>query len=243
MQQRLKDMDIKRVRKDYPQINYVDSKGVQWIELNRGCLRGCPFCYSDPNFKEFSIPKIESNKVQIIGEGFLYDSRFIYLLETLSKIKFNNKVIYYGFSQGLDYRLFIPFLEVLLSKGRFGLINSKGNWVKGIRLSWDLGLNQSNKLSMILKRLENVNYKLKNIIIFVLTNWKIDYNTCLKKLDQIKKWGVRIDDCTWDTTKKNFIPLYWNVKDYKDFRSKCRKHNQLIAFNGYDPEIKKRENK
>jgi len=30
-----------RVRKDYPQVDYIDSNEVQWIELNRGCKRQC----------------------------------------------------------------------------------------------------------------------------------------------------------------------------------------------------------
>ena len=73
IQKRLKPLSIQRKRKDYPQINYIDDNGVQWIELNRGCKRQCPFCHADPNYKMFDVPEIISNKVQIIGEGILYD--------------------------------------------------------------------------------------------------------------------------------------------------------------------------
>ena len=108
-----------------------------------------------------------------------------------------------------------------------------------MRLAWDLGLKQEKPLYEVVEMFEKVNYQRSSMIIFVLVNWKITYETCLQKFDIIKSWGIRIDDCTWDTTKKNFIPLHWSVKDYKDFRKKCRKHNQLITFNGYDPEQKR----
>ena len=52
-----------RKRVDYPQIDRIDKNDVQWIELNRGCKRGCSFCYADPNYKTFECPEIRSNVV------------------------------------------------------------------------------------------------------------------------------------------------------------------------------------
>lgn len=71
---------------------------------------------------------------------------------------------------------------------------------------------------------------------FVLVNWKIDYETCIYKLIKLKEWGCKIDDCYYDTTKREMLPLHWTKEQMKNFRRKARKHNQLILFDGYDPE-------
>lgn len=228
----------KRERIEYPQINRIDSKGIQWIEINRGCKRQCIFCYADPNFKAFNIPKIESNIVQIIGEGILYDPKMEEKIIELGNQRVNNKVVYYGLSQGIDFRLSTKEIAELLSKNRFGIINNKGRWYKGIRFAWDLGLNYKELTENTIELLESVGYKRRYIQVFILTNWKISYEICLKKLEKLQEWGVKIDDCTYNTTKRQMNPIYWNKEQLKDFRKKCRKHNQLINFNGYDPERK-----
>ena len=73
--------------------------------------------------------------------------------------------------------------------------------------------------------LVDVGFHKKAIMIHVLVNWKINYEFCLYKLSQIKKWGVMIDDCTWDCTKRLFIPQYWDYPEYRKFRARCRSHN------------------
>lgn len=139
MQERLEPLIKSRVRPDYPQVNRIDDNNVQWIEVNRGCKRGCEYCYADPNYKTFPIPKIEKNTVQIIGEGFLYDPNVIKKIKALGKIKIRSKVVYYGLSQGIDYRLLTEEIAELLYKYRFGLINNKGKWYRGLRIAWDWG--------------------------------------------------------------------------------------------------------
>lgn len=238
MQTRLKSLNIERKRKNYPQVDYIDNNGVQWIELNRGCRRQCSFCYADPNFKEFPIPKIRSNKVQIIGEGFLYDSRLPTLIDILP-YKYNGKIVYYGFSQGLDYHGLSKSMIDLLSQAHCGLITNKGRWKKGMRIAWDWGKEKEDEIYRTLKRLDRFGYKRKDIIIFVLVNWKIDFKTCLYKLKRFKEWGVMIDDCTWDCTKTLFIPQYWDYPEYRKFRAMCRDHNIRIPRKGYNPEKRK----
>lgn len=236
MQTRLKELELKRVRKDYPQVNYIDKKGVQWIEINRGCKRQCPFCHADPNYKVFDIPKIESNTVQIIGEGFLYDPQIKKKIMQLGKVKINKKVVYYGLNQGIDFRLLDDETAELLCKNRFGLINNKGKWYKGIKFAWDYGKAFEELTKDTIDLLIKVGYRREKIQVFVLVNWKITFEECLYKFQRLKEWGVKIDDCTWESTKTNFIPLHWKEAEYRKFRKKVRKHNQLINFNDYDPE-------
>lgn len=212
------------------QINFVNDKGLQWIEINRGCLRGCTFCHADSNYKEFPVPEILSNKVHIIGEGLLYDSKIKEKIIELGNKRVNNKVVYYGLSQGVDYRLLSLDLVNLLSKNRFGLINSKGNWYKGIRIAWDFGKAQEKYIKNTIEMLVNAGYIRKMIMVFMLVNWKIDFKTCFYKFMKCQEWGVRIDDCTWECTKKNFIPMYWKEKNYRIFRKMVRQHNIDMLF-------------
>jgi len=237
IQQRLKPLEIQRIKSDYPQVDFIKNN-IQYIEINRGCKRLCPFCYADPNYKTFSIPEIKSNKVQIWGESILYDPKIKEKIIELGKKRVNNKVIYYDLGQGVDYRLLNKEIAELLSENRFGLINNKGNWCKGIKFAWDWGLEQQTDIRKTIELFEKLGYQRRNIIIFVLVNWKIDFGTCMDKLIKLEEWKVRIDDCTYDCTKKLFVPLYWKEKDYRIFRKLCRKHNQIINFNNYDPEIK-----
>jgi len=230
---------VKRERPDYPQVNRVDSNGVQWIELNRGCKRGCPFCYADPNYKTFPVPQITSRIVQIIGEGILYDKDIKEKVRMLGGIKVDGKCVYYGLSQGIDFRLLDEETALLFSKCRIGIINGKGRWYKGLRFAWDLGMEQKELVARTIELLESAGYKRKYIQVFVLVNWKIPFNVCIEKLKYLKEWGVKIDDCTFDTTKREMRPIHWAFSDLKLFRRMARKHNQLINFDGYDPEQKR----
>jgi len=225
-------------RGDYPQISYVDKNDVQWIEVNRGCLRQCSFCYADPNYKTFPVPKIERRVVQIIGEGFLYDKGIKTKIVELGNARVSNRVVYYGLSRGIDFRLLDNRLAELLSKNRVGIINNKGRWYKGMRFAWDGGMGDKALALKTIETLIRVGYKREHIQVFVLANWKIPFDVCVEKLDHLKEWGVKVDDCMWNTTKREKLPLYWTKEQLAILRKKSRKHNQLINFKGYDPEQK-----
>jgi len=76
-------------------------------------------------------------------------------------------------------------------------------------------------------------------MVFIICNWKIDQAICLKKLDLLKVWRVQVADCYFDNQlSPNIKPEYWTEKEIKEFRHKCRKHNQLVNF-GIDPEADK----
>ena len=231
-----------RNRLDYPQIDRIDKNGVQVIELNRGCKRGCSFCYADPNYKTYDLPHIRSNRVQIIGEGFLYDSEVERKIIELGLKRFNEKVVYYELSQGVDFRLLTQKIVELMSKSRIGIINNKGNWSKGIRFAWDLGMEHKELAEKTIKLFEKYGYIRKQMQVFVLTNWKIDFEVCVEKLKLLKKWGVKIDDCMWNTTKREKQPHFWSIENLVTFRKLCRKHNHFILFDGYDPEMNTAKN-
>jgi hypothetical protein len=86
--------------------------------------------------------------------------------------------------------------------------------------------------------LKRADYKPAGISVFMICNWKIPYKECVKKLDVMKVWGILVNDCYWDNQVfPNVIPEYWTKDQLVYFRAKCRKHNQIIAFRGVDPEL------
>ena len=178
----------------------------------------------------------------------MYDPEIHNKIYVLGRRRFNKKVVYYGLNQGIDFRLLDKEMAELLCENRFGIINNKGNWVKGIKLAWD-GVQTHEKLAKeTIDLFVSVGYIRKQIQVFVLILWKISYEICVQKANKLYKWGVKIDDCTWNSNKKTLLKQlkagtwsnpFWTAIQYKDFRKKSRKHNQIINFNGYDPEQKK----
>ena len=60
------------------------------------------------------------------------------------------------------------------------------------------------------------------------------------KRDSLKVWGVEVSECWFDNqTSPNIKPIHWTIDQIKDFRKRCRKHNQLIIHGGVDPEYKR----
>ena len=80
-------------------------------------------------------------------------------------------------------------------------------------------------------------YKPKELSMFILVNWKTPYVDCVKKLDLLKVWNVKVNDCCWDGGYKQAKPKYWDIDQVKRFRKMCRKHNQMVLFK-IDPEVK-----
>ena len=85
--------------------------------------------------------------------------------------------------------------------------------------------------------LKKSGYGKGDITVFMVCNWKRTYNENLQKMDLCKVWNVKIADCWFDNqTPPDIKPIHWTEQEIKDFRKKCRKHNQLVNF-GIDPEL------
>ena len=206
---------------------------TQLIELTNGCPNNCSYCKEETKLTTFAIPKIVKNYVQILDMNFLYNPNCINLIKELGLKRVNNKIVYYELVCGLDFRLMSLDIAKLLKKNRF---------IKP-RIAWDLGLNYQYKIRNCLNQLKRGGFNPKEIMVFILSNWRVSYYDCLKKLDLLKIWGVKVGDCYFDNQlSPNIKPIYWLKSDIMDFRTKCRKHNQLIGF-GYDPEYNTLDNK
>lgn len=224
-QQRLAKPKIKYSYGSYNKFDDVE----QWIRITEGCPHNCPWCYEPSEIKIFGIPEIVRNEVKIIDMNLLAKPEAIGIIKELGLKKVNNKVVYYSLIAGIDYRFLTKEIAFALKKNRF----------KDCRLAWDWGINQQYKLKDAVDNLLKAGYKPNNITIYMVCNYKIcSYEEQCQKLDLCKVWGVKVVDCWYDNQiSPNIIPLHWQDKQIKDFRKKCRKHNQLVNFK-IDPEVK-----
>jgi len=200
----------------------------QWIRISQGCPNRCPFCYEPPEQKLFQTPRIERNKVKIMDMNLLSQKNAFSIIQQLGGIKVDNKVVHYELICGIDHRFLTPSLAEELKASRF----------KNIRLAWDFGYYDQFKIKKALKLLLAEGYKTRNMTVFMICNWKIPYEECLKKLYLCAIWSVKVADCYFDgQVSPNIEPIGWTGDQIKDFRKRVRKHNQLVNF-GIDPELK-----
>lgn len=203
-------------------------KDRQWIRLSQGCPHNCPYCNEPQEFEIYDIPDIKCNKIGIIDMNLLCKPQALNILRLLPKN--NGSPIIYDFICGVDYRFINREIAEELKRLR----------VKRVRIAWDWFYKDQVKIKDALKILYSVGYKPKDIMVFMICNWKISYEECCKKLDVCKVWNVLVADCYFDNQvkiHKKFISIHWSRNKAYSFRSKVRKHNQLINF-GIDPELK-----
>lgn len=201
----------------------------QWIRLSDGCYRDCEFCYCPKEKLHYPIPKIERNHVKIMDMNFLYAYPNVKeIIKELGSQKVNNKVVYYELICGIDWRLLDEETIHLLKVNRF----------KNIRLAWDNEFKEQRIIKKAIDKIKKGGFRNADISVFVLTNWKIPFEDCCKKLDLLKIWGVKINECWFDNqTSPNIKPIHWHSIEIVEFRRRCRKHNIMVRF-GIDPEVK-----
>ena len=200
----------------------------QWIRLTEGCPNNCPYCYEPKDFKVFEIPKLIRNKVKIMDMNLLCKPEALEIIQELGRRKVNNKVIYYELICGIDYRFLNDEFAVALRQARF----------KNIRLAWDHSFKLQKKIKESIKILTNAGYSPKEIMVFMVCNWKIPFEDNCRKMDLCKVWNVRIADCWYDNqTSPNIKPIHWTEDQIKLFRKRIRNHNHLVGFK-IDPTIK-----
>jgi len=215
-----------KVKYSFGSYNKFDDK-EQWIRITEGCPNNCPYCFEPTTFKIFDTPEIVRNDVKIMDMNLLAKPEAISILDALPE-KVNGRVIYYEMICGIDYRFLTQEIANILKAKRF----------RKIRIAWDWFYKDQFKIYNAIKMLDKARYNRKNIMIFMICNWKIPYLECVDKLDLCKVWNVQVADCYYNNqTFPNVQPEFWTYNQCKEFRGKCRKHNQLINFK-IDPEVK-----
>jgi hypothetical protein len=200
----------------------------QWIRITEGCPNNCPYCFEPTQIKVFPIPEIIRNDVKIMDMNLLCKKEALDIINELGSKRVNNKVVHYELICGADYRFLTQEIANALKKNRF---------VK-IRLAWDYGMDKQKAIKKAINMLSRAGFIRRRIVVFMICNWKVPYETNLRKLDLCKVWNVKVADCWFDNQlSPNIKPIYWSEKEIKSFRKKARKHNQLVGF-GIDPENK-----
>lgn len=199
----------------------------QWVRITEGCPNQCPYCYEPEEIKVFDIPEIVRNQVKIMDMNLLCKKEALDIIKELGSKRVNNKVVHYELICGIDYRFLTQEITDALKQNRF----------YNIRLAWDWLYKDQMKIKDAVDKLLKAGYKSNDIMIFMICNWRIPYEECLKKMDLCKVWRVQIADCYFDNqVSPNIIPIYWTYDQIRSFRAKCRKHNQMVNF-GVDPEL------
>lgn len=203
----------------------------QWIRLSEGCPNGCPYCrehYENPELKIYPIPEIVRNEVKILDMNLLCHPEALSIIQYLGTIKVNNKSVSYELLCGIDYRFLTKELAEALKQSRF----------KNIRIAWDFSFGLQKQIKEAIQLLLNAGYLPRDIMIFVICNWKTTYEDNIRKMDLCKVWNVQMADCYFDNQLSPDIkPIYWTKEQIKDYRHRVRKHNQMINFR-IDPEYK-----
>jgi hypothetical protein len=211
-----------------PQLNEV-LDDCQRVELSRGCIRNCPFCYEPEKREVFPTPEIVHNYVKIVDMNILMRPDIIDVLKDLGSKLVNGKVIYYEATSGFDYRILTKEIAEHLRKARF--IKPK--------IAWDWEIEKQFEIKDAVDILLNSGYQSKEIGVFMLVNWRIPKVECEMKLDLLKTWGLRVCDCCWDGGYRYAVPEYWTQNEMDEFCARCHIHNQMINFRGIYPDMKR----
>ena len=193
---------------------------MKQIQFTSGCPNGCIYCYEPIEIKTYDPLVPLNEELQILDMNFLANPNHISLLK---KLQFNKKKK--EFVCGVDFRLLTQEICDLMKKAHF----------HKVRWAWDYSFNSQKKHNKVWKMFKKAGFKSEELSVFILVNWKIPYIDCCKKLDLLKVWNVKVNDCCYDGGYKITKPKYWTIDQIKKFRKMCRKHNQLVRFK-IDPE-------
>jgi hypothetical protein len=236
---KLKKMRI--IEKNGQKINYHDEfysvvrNDEHWIRLTDGCFRSCWNCYTPKDVKVYDLPQIKANKVRFLDQNFIYaHSNPLKLIKSLPN-KLNGKVIRYMFYSGLDYTLFDQELINAMKKARVGRFNKKGNYINGLSIAWDRGIEEKEGINYAIDIMLKAGYSKRGIQVRMLCNGKVSYNECMDKLAFLYKKKVMIDDCWFDNQKRGSVkPIYWTKEQCEFFGESCRANNVAVMQNQHN---------
>jgi len=202
----------------------------------RGCFRRCSFCGTwklEPNEQYFNDIQIRKNHVIFYDNNFLKHPNIVKMLKDFEQLRIDGRVVTFESQSGFDGRILDKELAVLLKKARF--INP--------RIAWDHSIEDYTLIRKQIKYLRDAGYYAKDINVFMIYNWDLDYNEMEKKRVKCWKLGVQIMDCRYrpltqlfdnfnarliQTNEDYFIKDNWSDAEIKQFRKNVRRHNICI---------------
>lgn len=225
-----------------PKINF------QIVHGQRGCVRNCKFCgvhIIEPEFEgRSSVKDILVRKKNLI----FYDNNFLAardnptrvtkLLNELIILKKSRQIGWCESQSGFDGRILlkIPQYAKMLKQAGF----------RNIRIAWDSEFSEKDNIKKQIDVLtKKGGYKSKDIFVFMIYNWEINFEEMEKKRKQCWRWKIQISDCRnrpldlfekqyynprkiGQTTNDYYIHQKWSDAQIKQFRRNIRRQNIAV---------------
>jgi hypothetical protein len=237
-----------KAEKYFPDYKYIlenkDPIDYQIVHSSRGCFRKCSFCGTwviEPEFnaRNTIYDLIEPGLNFGLKNIVFYDNNLFYnphiedILKELIELKKQQKIGWCESQSGFDGRFLVkkPHLATLLKMAGF----------RSPRIAWDWGYDQWPKIKKQIQVLIDAGYSRKNITVFMIYNWDLDFEEMEKKRIKCWEWGVQISDCRnrpLDQLHDHYKPLRdqnsgedyyihpnWTDAEVKQFRKNVRKQN------------------
>ena len=215
----------------------------QVVHATRGCVRRCGFCGTwkiEPKFthKKSIAEEICSNRIIFYDNNLLANPHIENILEELAEARYNGRAVRAESQCGLDGRLLTPKLASMLKKARFA----------SARIAWDGAYKEHRLVKEQVNILIGAGYRARDIYVFMIYNYDIDYYELLRKIKLCREWGVQVADCrfrpliqtfdNYDPKRKQtcddyYIHAGWTDRRIKSFRRKVRHQNITIRY-GFD---------
>jgi len=182
------------------------SLDYQIIHSSRGCPRRCSFCGTwkiEPSFIPKSSIKNEifKKKVVFYDNNLLMNPYIDNILDELIELKQLKEIKWCESQSGFDGRILLnkPELANKIKKAGF----------KSPRIAWDGSFNEAKSIKKQIDILLRAGYNRKQIFVFMIYNWDIDFIEMEKKRIKCYQWDVQIADCRnrpLDRTDDNYDP-------------------------------------
>lgn len=243
----------KTAEKYFPDYKILIEKGFEFnfqiVHTSRGCHRRCPFCGTwiiEPDFecKNSIIKLIEPGLELGLKNLVFYDNNLLKnpnikkILRELIELKKKKKIGWCESQSGFDGRLLLksPELASLLKEAGF----------RFPRIAWDWGYDKWKEIEKQIQVLRDAGFSKKNMSIFMIYNWDIDFKEMEKKRIKCLEWELQITDCRFrplDSLHDNYNPLgdqsdgndyyihpNWTDAEIKQFRKNVRRQNICIRM-------------
>ncbi|MCD4781188.1 MAG: Fe-S oxidoreductase [Candidatus Omnitrophica bacterium] len=234
----------------YELLNNGNSIDYQIVHTSRGCHRNCSFCGTwilEPEFKgrKKIWAKIKPGLKLGLKNLVFYDNNLFYnphirdILNELIELKKQRKIGWSESQSGFDGRILTenPDLAILLKKAGF----------RYPRIAWDWDYDQWPKVEKQIQILRDAGYNSKDIYVFMIYNWDLNFEEMEEKRIKCREWNVQISDCRnrplnrlhdyykplcdQGNGEDYYIHPDWTDAEVKQFRKNVRRQNICVRQN------------
>lgn len=225
----------------YKKLNNPHPIDYQIIHTSRGCIRKCRFCGTwkvepERTYKKSIRNEICTRKLIFYDNNLLSNPFIENILNEIIKERENRNFIKCESQSGFDGRILFekPHLAKFLKKA--GFINP--------RIAWDYSYKDWRNIKKQIDILISAGFRSKQIFVFMLYNFDIDFEELEKKRIKCWEWKVQIADCRYrplnqifdnynpqakEQTKEDYyIHHNWTDAQIRQFRRNVRRHNMCV---------------